>query len=293
MINFNENTKAFMLNNYPESAMDMGDEELLALENRVCSHGDTVHYAKNPKIFDRCQGSFLFDTKNVSYLDLQMWYSTVNLGYANERVTNAVKTQLDKLPQLACQYLHREKIELAGMIADGIEQRFGLKGRVHFNVGGAQAIEDALKLVRKNTGRQRMLAFEGGYHGRTLGATAITSSYRYREPFGTFADRAVFEPYPYCFRCPYDKKVETCDLYCVQQIERKFKHEYSGFWNSASKLSEFGAFFIEPVQGTGGYIVPPKEYIERLAKTCHDHGILVVADEVQMGLYRTGKLWSI
>ncbi len=269
------------------------EAELLALESRFCSYGDTVHYAAVPKIFERCSGSFLYDAEDTPYLDLQMWYSTANLGYANPRVSDAVKRQMDKLPQLASQYLHREKIELAAHIGRSIEERFGLKGRVHFNVGGAQAVEDALKIVRRNTGRQRMLAFEGGYHGRTLGASSITSSYRYREPFGEFPERAHFEPYPYCFRCPYDKKRESCELYCAQQFERKFKHEFSGFWNPKTGHSEFGAFFIEPVQGTGGYIIPPAGYLQRIAKACQDHGILVVADEVQMGLYRTGKLWSI
>ncbi len=266
---------------------------LLALERRVCSYGDTVHYADHPQIFERCKGSFLYDGRNTPYLDLQMWYSAVNLGYGNERVNNALKTQLDRLPQLACQYLHREKIELAARIVQTVERRLGLKGRVHFNVGGAQAVEDALKLVRKHTGRQRMLAFEGGYHGRTLGASAITSSYRYREPFGEFSDRAEFVPFPYPFRSPQRATPEACAQYYLQQFARKFEHEYTGAWNPKTGHAEFGAFFIEPVQGTGGYIIPPKEYFAGLADICRRHGILIVDDEIQMGFYRTGKMWAI
>ncbi len=274
----------------------LGEQEeirLLATENRVCSHGDTVHYAERPKIFDRCEGSFLYDIKGNTYLDLQMWYSAVNLGYANQRVTNAVKAQMDKLPQLACQYLHREKIELAEKIVESVEKNFGLKGRVHFNVGGSQAVEDALKLVRKNTGRQHMLAFEGGYHGRTLGASAITSSYRYREPFGEFADRAEFIPFPYGFRSPVGKDKKACENYYIREFERKFEHEYTGIWNPKTGRSEFGAFFVEAIQGTGGYIIPPKGYFARLAKICQDRGILIVDDEIQMGFYRTGKMWAM
>jgi 4-aminobutyrate aminotransferase-like enzyme len=269
------------------------EEGLLALEERVCSHGDTVHYAERPKLFARCEGSFLYDRTDVPYLDLQMWYSAVNLGYANRRVNDALKRQIDVLPQLACQYLHAEKIELAARLAEESRRAFGEDGRVHFNVGGSQAVEDALKLVRRNTGRSRMLAFEGGYHGRTLGASAITSSYRYREPFGEFADRAEFVPFPYCFRCPYGKKRETCDLYCVSQIERKFDHEYTGAWNPRTGRSEFGAFFVEVVQGTGGYVIPPEGYFSRLVELCNDHGILVVDDEIQMAFFRTGKMWAI
>jgi 4-aminobutyrate aminotransferase-like enzyme len=181
------------------------EEELALLEkeSRFCSYGDTVHYAEKPKFFERCEGSYLYDLHGTEYLDLQMWYSAVNLGYANSTVSEAMRRQMEKLPQLACQYLHREKIELAEMVCDSVERGFGMKGRVHFNVGGAQAIEDALKLVRMRTGRQRMLAFQGGYHGRTLAASAITSSYRYREAYGEFADRAEFIPFPYIFRSPF------------------------------------------------------------------------------------------
>ena len=138
-----------------------------------------------PKIFTRCEGSYLFDSAGTPYLDLQMWYSAVNFGYANPRLNGAVKRQLDTLPQLASQYLHRERIELAARIAQRVERTIGTKGRVQFNVGGSQAVEDALKLVRNAAGgKSLMFAFEGGYHGRTLGATAITSSYRYRRRYG-------------------------------------------------------------------------------------------------------------
>ncbi len=269
------------------------DAALLAVESRVCSHGDTVHYAEHPRIFARCEGSFLYDTHDTPYLDLQMWYSAVNLGYGHPRVNRAIKDQLDRLPQLACQYLHREKIELAARLVESVEQRLGLKGRVQFNVGGSQAVEDALKLVRKHTGRQHMLAFQGGYHGRTLGASAITSSYRYREPFGTFGDRAEFLPFPYRFRCPDGQTDQACEDATIREFERLFDHEYTGAWNPKTGHAEFGAFFIEPIQGTGGYIIPPKGYFKRLAQLCRKHGILIVDDEIQMGFYRTGKLWAI
>lgn len=268
-------------------------EELSALENKVCSHGDTVHYAEEPRFFEACEGSYLYDAEDTPYLDLQMWYSCVNFGYANRRVSDALKRQIDKLPQLACQYLHREKVELAAMLVDSIQEGFGQEGRIHFNVGGSQAIEDSLKLVRKHTRKQHMMAFEGGYHGRTLGASAITSSYRYREPFGEFADRAEFIPFPYCFRCPYGKKPDNCGMMCIQQLERKFEHEYTATWNPKTGQSEFGAFYVEAVQGTGGYIIPPKGYFERLFQICQEHGILVVDDEIQMGFFRTGKMWAM
>jgi 4-aminobutyrate aminotransferase / (S)-3-amino-2-methylpropionate transaminase / 5-aminovalerate transaminase len=274
-------------------AREQEERVLLEKESRYCSYGDTVHYAESPKIFERCEGSYLYDLYGRPYLDLQMWYSAVNLGYANRQVAGALRAQLDRLPQLACQYLHREKIELAEMVCQSVERSFGVKGRVHFNVGGSQAIEDALKLVRRNTGRQRMLAFQGGYHGRTLAASAITSSYRYREGFGEFADRAEFIPFPYTFRSPFRGDAAKTEDYCISEFERMFEHEYTGAWNPKTGRSEFGAFFVEAIQGTGGYVIPPKNYFRRLAKICRERGILIVDDEIQMGFFRTGRMWAM
>src|SRR5262245_29353146 len=119
------------------------ESELRELESIYCSHGDTVHYATRPAFFEFCEGSYLFDRRGIPFLDLQMWYSAVNFGYRNSRLNAAVERQLHTLPQLASQYLHREKVELAARIAQDAERKFGLKGRVQFNVGGAQAIEDS------------------------------------------------------------------------------------------------------------------------------------------------------
>src|SRR5437763_885977 len=267
-------------------------EDLLGKDCRYCAYGDTVHCANPRKIFAGCAGSYLFDDDHTPYLDLQMWYSAVNFGYKNRRLNDVLKRQIDTLPQLACQYLHREKVELAEALCKVMEARTGVKGRVHFNVGGAQAVEDSLKLVRNATGRNLNCAFMGGYHGRTLGASAITSSYRYRRRFGHFSDRAQFIPFPYCFRCPYDLKREDCGLYCVRQFEKLFDTEYHAVWDGKASQCEFAAFYIEPIQGTGGYVIPPDGYFEELTRILHEHGILIVADEIQMGLYRTGKFWS-
>ncbi|MDE3181463.1 MAG: aminotransferase class III-fold pyridoxal phosphate-dependent enzyme [Acidobacteriota bacterium] len=264
----------------------------MALEKQYCSFGDTVHYLEPPKVFTGCEGSYLYDENDVPYLDLQMWYSAASFGYKNQRLADALKRQIDRLPQLACQYLHAEKVEVAARIARTCEDRFGVKGRVHFNVGGSQAIEDSLKIVRNYTGKNLMFAFMGGYHGRTLGASAITSSYRYRRRYGHFGDRGQFVFYPYCFRCLYGLKRETCGIYCQDQFAKLFENEYYGVWDAKAGASEYGAFYIEAVQGTGGYVIPPKDYFKRLEETCRKHNILIVDDEIQMGFYRTGKFWA-
>ncbi|PIQ90541.1 MAG: aspartate aminotransferase family protein [Candidatus Omnitrophica bacterium CG11_big_fil_rev_8_21_14_0_20_41_12] len=268
-------------------------DQLLELEAKYCSWGDTVHYAEKLNIFKSSAGSYLYDHQGREYLDLQMWYSAVNFGYGNQRLNEALKKQIDTLPQLACQYLHEEKIQLSTKLAQRNQRTFEEKGRVHFNVGGASALEDSLKLVRNYSGRSLVFAFMGGYHGRTLGASAITSSFRYRERFGHFGDRAMFVPYPYCFRCLYDKKRDFCDLYCLKQFERLFETEYYSVVNKKNNKCEFAAFYVEPVQGTGGYIVPPQEYYSELKNILDRYGILLIDDEIQMGFFRTGKFWAI
>lgn len=271
----------------------MNDASLLADEARYCSFGDTVHYADPPKIFERCEGSYLYDGRGTPFLDLQMWYSAVNFGYGNERLNNVLKNQLDTLPQVASQYLHPTKIQLAKVIAEDAKAKWGLDGRVHFNVGGSQSIEDSLKLVRNaKGGKGLMFAFEGGYHGRTLGASAITSSYRYRRRYGHF-DRAHFLPFPYHFRAPKGMSKEEYGEHCVQQLARLFDSEYNGAWDPKVGECEYAAFYVEAVQGTGGYVIPPKNFFTGLKKVLDQYGILMVVDEIQMGFYRTGKLWGI
>jgi 4-aminobutyrate aminotransferase-like enzyme len=256
------------------------DEELLAKEAKYCSWGDTVHYAKEMKIFSRSEGVYVYDSHGTRYLDLQMWHSVANFGYKNEYINNIVKDQIDALPQLSCQYLHEEKILLSEKIAKNIERTFGEKGRVHFNIGGAAAIEDAIKIVRNYTKKNPAFAFMGGYHGRTLGATALTSSFRYREHFGHFADRAHFVPFPYQFRCPSGRGGAcTCDMSCFKDFEKLFESEYYSLVNPKTKNCEYGAFFVEPVQ--------------ELKKLLDRYGVLFVSDEVHMGFFRTGKMWAI
>src|SRR5690349_19819839 len=279
---------------YDAVAEPLTETELRALEAKYCSWGDTVHYLPDPKFITGCEGSFMYDAEGREFLDLQMWYSAVNFGYRNPRLNAVAARQLDTLPQVASQYLHREKVELAAMIGRDAERKFGRKGRVHFNVGGAQAVEDSLKLVRNASGgKSLMFAFEGGYHGRTLGASAITSSYRYRRRYGHFGDRAQFIEFPYHFRGPKGMSKEEYGSYCVQKFARLFETEYNGVLDTKTGQAEFAAFYVEPIQGTGGYVVPPRNFFIELKQVLDRYGILLVVDEIQMGFFRTGKLWSI
>ena len=276
-----------------QKTLPRSDVELLADEARYCSFGDTVHYSDPPKVFARCEGSYLYDAAGTPFLDLQMWYSAVNFGYGNQRLNDALKRQIDTLPQVASQYLHPTKIELAKIIAEDAKAKWGNDGRVHFNVGGSQSVEDSLKLVRNaSNGKSLVFAFEGGYHGRTLGASAITSSYRYRRRYGHF-DRAQFIEFPYHFRGPKGMSKEEYGDYCVAKFERLFETEYNGVWDPKAGQCEYAAFYVEAIQGTGGYVIPPRNFFTGLKRVLDKYGILLVVDEIQMGFFRTGKLWSI
>jgi 4-aminobutyrate aminotransferase-like enzyme len=144
-----------------------------------------------------------------------------------------------------------------------------------------------------SNGKSLMFAFEGGYHGRTLGASAITSSYRYRRRYGHFGERAQFLPFPYHFRGPKGMTKEEYGIHCVKQFERLFESEYNGVWDPKAGQCEYAAFYVEPIQGTGGYVIPPKNFFVELKKVLDRYGILLVVDEIQMGFFRTGKLWAI
>ena len=277
-------------------AMDqdmISDLQVKELDKEYSSWGDTVHYSPDPKVFRACEGSFMFDSKDTPYLDLQMMYSSCNFGYKNKRITDAVIDQMNKMPQLTPKFLQPYKALLSEKMSKMIEKRFGEKGRMHFNVGGAQATEDAIKIVRNYTKRNGFFAFQGGYHGRTIAATCLTSSFRYREKYGHFGDRANFVPFPYCFRCPYGMKCESCNHFCVKQFARQFESEYKAIYDPKTGECEYKAFIAEPILGTGGYIDAPKWYFKELKEILDEHGIMLVVDEVQMGMFRTGKWWAI
>ncbi|MBS0363814.1 MAG: aminotransferase class III-fold pyridoxal phosphate-dependent enzyme [Proteobacteria bacterium] len=277
-----------------DAPASLSEAELRELDAQYCSWGDTVHYVDQPKFFESCDGSYMFDAQGRAYLDLQMWYSTANFGYRNPRLVEAAHRQLDRMPQVASSHLHREKIELAALIARDVEAKFGAKGRVHFNVGGAQAVDDSLKIVRNvSGGRTRMFSFQGGYHGRTLGASTVTSSYRYRRRFGHFGDTAHFVEFPYAFRGPKGMSKEEYGAKIVADFARLFESDFHAVYDVKAQESEFAAFYVEPVQGTGGYIVPPMNFFKDLKKVLDQYGVMLVVDEVQMGMYRTGKLWAI
>jgi 4-aminobutyrate aminotransferase len=142
-----------------------------------------------------------------------------------------------------------------------------------------------MKLARYVTGRHRFIAFTGSFHGRTFGSLSLTASKTVqRKGFGPLLPGVTHVPYAYCYRCPFGKSSENCCLECLALLEHLFR--------SSVPPEEVAAVFVEPIQGEGGYVVPPAEFLQGLEKICRKYGILLVADEVQCGMGRTGKWWA-
>jgi 4-aminobutyrate aminotransferase len=171
--------------------------------------------------------------------------------------------------------------EMLGEIAPGAVSR-----RVSFGNSGAEAMEGAIKLARWSTGRDKIIAFLGSFHGRTMGALSLTARKAVqRSGFGPMLPGVTHAPYPYCYRCPFGQKPDSCAVECVQHIEQTLL-------KTISPAEETAAIVMEPVQGEGGYIVPPQKFFDEIARVCKENGILLVFDEVQSGMGRTGKMWA-
>lgn len=253
-------------------------KRLIARDKRVTSpslprcYPFAVHHGK---------GVNLWDLDGNRYLDFNSGISVMNTGHGNPRVLNAVKQQLSKLTHGA---LITQYPELPVTFSENLVKLMpkGLD-TVFLGNSGADSVEAAMKLARYHTRRRYFVAFSGCFHGRTYGALSLTISKPvYREGFGPFLD-AVHAPYPYVFRHPSNNP-ETCVSDCIDRLE-KLLHEV-GPHNVA-------AIVIEPVQGEGGYIVPPKSFFKELRRICDAHDILLVDDEVQAGCMRTGKFLAI
>ena len=264
---------------------------LLKKDEFYCSQGDTSGKHSPKKIFSKAEDCYLYDANGVKYLDMQMFNSAANFGYQNEKYSKCITQSLNTLPCLAGEFMSESRILLSEKICKYMSDNYKVDGRVHFTVGGAQAVDDALKLAINKNHKRDFLAFEGAYHGRTMASSSVSSSYRYTRQFGSVLGVQRI-PFPCCDSCPYDKTCNNCNLYCLEKFKEKFKSEFSGFYDVNNSEAVASAFILEPVLGRGGYVFPNEKYLSELCQFLHKRNILVIADEVQMGFFRTGRLWS-
>ena len=239
----------------------------------------------DPMVVDHGEGATVVDVDGNRFLDFNAGIAVVAAGHCHPRVVEAIQKQAARLIHMSGTDFYYEALvalaEKLAAIAPGSIDR-----RISFGNSGAEAVEGAIKLARYATGRSKIIAFYGCFHGRTMGALSLTSRKSVqRAGFGPLVPDVVHTPYPYCYRCPFDREPETCAVECVKAIEdRLFK--------TIAPASETAAIFVEPVLGEGGYVVPPKKFFDELKRVAAANGILLVLDEVQSGMGRTGKMWA-
>jgi 4-aminobutyrate aminotransferase len=251
-------------------------------DNRVVSPSYTRCY---PLVAARGEGALVEDVDGNRFLDFNAGIAVAATGHCHPRVVKAVQEQAARLIHMSgTDFYYEEMVALAEKLA-GIAPG-DLARRVSFGNSGAEAIEGAIKLARWATKRDKIIAFYGSFHGRTLGALSLTARKAVqRAGFGPLLPGVVHAPYPNCYRCPFGQRPENCAAECIGFIENTLL-------KTVSPPEETAAIVVEPVQGEGGYIVPPRIFFDELARVAEQNGILLIFDEVQSGMGRTGKMWA-
>jgi 4-aminobutyrate aminotransferase len=230
----------------------------------------------------RGEGTWIEAKDGKRYLDFSSGLAVLNIGHSHPRVMAAVHRQLES-------YVHTGGVYYSDMVAAAAERLISVTPRglemLFFSNSGAEAVEGALKLARYVTGRQGIIAFTGAFHGRTLGAVSVTtSSARYRSRYHPLLPSVYQTPYPSCFRCPFNSSPGACANACFTYLEDILKRQI--------RPEEVAAIIIEPVLGEGGYYPAPRLFLHQLRKLCSEHGILLIFDEVQSGMGRTGDWFA-
>jgi len=238
-----------------------------------------------PLVARKGEGAIIEDVDANRFLDFTAGIAVVATGHCHPRVVAAIQEQAARLIHMSGTDFYYEELaalaEKLNEIAPG-----GVPRRVSFGNSGAEAVEGAIKLARYATGRDKIIAFFGSFHGRTMGALSLTSRKAVqRAKFGPLIPGVIHAPYPYCYRCAYGQTPESCAVECVKHIE-------DTLLKTIAPAEETAAIVVEPVQGEGGYVVPPQKFFDELARVAHANGILLIFDEVQSGMGRTGKMWA-
>ncbi|KHF39507.1 aspartate aminotransferase family protein [Halalkalibacter okhensis] len=228
----------------------------------------------------KAKGSYVTSEDGKEYLDFASGVAVTNVGHNHPKVVEAAKSQLEELIHGGHNVVYYPSyIELA----EKLNELNGGDQMVYFSNSGAEVNEGAIKLAKKVTKRPAVISFKRGFHGRTIGTTSITfSNSAYRKDYEGLLPSVYYSEYPYAYRTGLTEE---------QEVERCFAHLEEVFQFQVAPES-VAAMIIEPVQGEGGYIVPPKQFLERLREICDQYGILLVFDEIQTGFGRTGKMFA-
>jgi 4-aminobutyrate aminotransferase len=238
-----------------------------------------------PLVAERASGAMVEDPDGNRYLDFAAGIAVVATGHSHPAVVAAVKDQADRfLHMCATDFYYESVVELAEALARHAPGPG--PWRVFFANSGAEVVEAAVKLARLRTGRQKVVAFYGAFHGRTYGAMSLTASKPVqRRGYGPFLPEVLHTHYAYCYRCPVNRQAATCGTQCLDLLEETM-------FGTTVDPAEVAAVIVEPVLGEGGYVVPHPGFLPRLRELTRRHGILLIADEVQCGMGRTGRLFA-
>ena len=240
-----------------------------------------------PLVIESAHDCIVRDVDGNEFIDFNAGIATLNVGSTNESVIQAASEQLRKFTHYSYTDFYYENInELAEKLAK-IFPGAKKERQVFYGNSGAEANESALKLARYATGRQRVISYRSAFHGRTMGAVSLTASKPVQvKGFSPLVPGVEHVPYPYCYRCPLKQEYPSCGFACIDYIQEEYFDKFV-------PPEEVAAFFIEAVQGEGGYVPAPDEYFQELFKRFRKYGILFIADEVQSGMGRTGKWFAI
>ncbi|GAA1391824.1 aminotransferase class III-fold pyridoxal phosphate-dependent enzyme [Pseudonocardia kongjuensis] len=229
----------------------------------------------------RGEGVYLFDTDGRRHLDFTAGIGVTSTGHCHPAVVKAAQDQVATL--IHGQYttvMHQPLLKLAERLGDVLPE--GIDS-VFFSNSGSEAVEASVRLARQATGRQLVVAFDGGFHGRTMGAAALTTSgAKIRAGIGPMMGGVAFAPFPYAYR--YGWTEEQTVEFALNELDRQLA--------STAPVSDVAAFIVEPVLGEGGYVPTPAAFLQGLRERADRHGILLIADEVQTGFGRTGRFWG-
>jgi len=255
-------------------------KELLVKDGRYMSTSYTRSY---PLMVGKAEDVWITDPDGNVFLDFAAGIAVCATGHCHPKVVKAIKKQADNLIHMSgTDFYYPAQAELAERLAELV----GRDVKVHFSNSGSEAVETALKLARWYTKKPINIAFHGAFHGRTMGALSLTGSkYIQKDRFYPMLPDTVHVPYAYCYRCPYNMEYPKCDIQCVKYIEETVLR-------TIAPPSQVAAIFVEPIQGEGGYIVPPRTFLIRLRDLCDKYNILLVLDEVQCGMGRTGRMFA-
>ena len=238
-----------------------------------------------PLEMSRGEGAIVEDVDGNTFLDCTAGIAVNSTGHSHPEVVQAIVEQAQRFLHMSgTDFYYEAQVQLAEQMAAIVPIPGDVKS--FFGNSGTEATEAAIKLARHATGRQNIIAFLGSFHGRTLGSVALTSSKAtQRKGFGPLMPGVYHAPYADCYRCPVNLEPETCGAECLNFVDEQiFVHLVSP--------EEVAAVVVEPIQGEGGYLVPPKQFLQRLRELTRQHGILLVVDEVQSGMGRTGRMFA-